>query len=111
MTIKNPFKFILLSNNDFLFSEVDMNNSKEGFIKLIEPLRALISEDETSVSYNFIPWIPFTTDRIIPLSYKSIVTITSLSEEYIDLYKQAKNTISENTEKIHINEFDASLLN
>lgn len=108
---KTSHKFILLSNNDFIFSEVQLDNSKDGFIKLIEPLRALISEDETSVNYNFVPWIPFTTDKIIPLSYKSIVTITSLSEEYVELYKQAKTTISENTEKIKITDNEISLLN
>lgn len=89
------YKFILLLNNDFIFSKIEVEKPINGFLKLINPLRVLMSEDDESVSYNFIPWIPFTKDTVIPLASKSIVTITSLSEEHIDLYNKAIENITE----------------
>lgn len=93
------YKFILLSNNDFIFSKIDIDKSTNTFMRLIKPLRVLISEDSESVNYNFVPWIPFTTDEIIPLSTKSIVTITSLSSEYIELYEKAHQNIENSREE------------
>jgi len=110
MKKNTEYKFIMLLNNDFIFTKIDLEKNITGFLKLINPLKIIFSEDDDSINYNFIPWIPFTDDNTIPLSTKSIITITSLSDELIELYETAIQNISE-SKLMNRKDFDISLLN
>ena len=99
--MKNKAKYLLLVNGDQLFASVDFSSSSDGFLKLEQPLKLIISEMEEVVNYSFSPWIPFTDSIIIALSAKSITTIASLNEENQLLYQKAlKKTQENDTENI-----------
>ena len=95
----SEYKYIQLTNGDHLFTILHFPENKTGFLKLKQPLKLSMKENDHHIQFGFMPWIPFTDDEVIPLSAKAIVTIANLNEEYIELYKKGVNHRT-NTEDI-----------
>lgn len=111
MENKNIYKYIELLNGDRLLAEINLKESVDGFLKIVNPLKMIVIEDEETINYNFTPWVPFSNDKVYPLSQRSITTIATLNEETVELYTKAvKRIIDKNMDEL-IQEDEQQLIN
>ncbi len=78
-------KYIKLSTGEEILA-VYMKPTN-GFFNLKNPIQMshVVEKDEAGI--RFSKWIPYTDDKIIPVSAKYVVTMTSLSKKMTKLYE------------------------
>ena len=83
-------KVIKLGNGEILFSKVLVTDTSKtsGYLELHWPMKVLMKfDDEAKVTQlALLKWLPFTDNTQIPLSTRSIQSVSDLGENYQDLY-------------------------
>ena len=89
-------KVIKLGNGEILFSKVQVTDTSKtsGYLELHWPMKVLMKHDkeEKVTQLALLKWLPFTDNTQIPLSTRSIMSVSDLGENYQDLYL---NSVSE----------------
>ena len=78
-------KYIKLSTGEEILT-VYMKPS-DGFFHLKNPIQISHVIEKNEEGVRFTKWIPYTDDKIIPVSAKYVVTMTSLSKKMTKLYE------------------------
>ena len=88
-------KVIKLGNGEILFSKVQVTDTSKtsGYLELHWPMKVLMKfDDEAKVTQlALLKWLPFTDNTHIPLSTRSIMSVSDLGENYQDLYLNSVN--------------------
>lgn len=88
-------KVIKLENGEILFSKVQVTDTSKtnGYLELHWPMKVLMKFDkeEKVTQLALLKWIPFTNNTQIPLSTRSIMSVSDLGENYQDLYLNSVN--------------------
>jgi len=88
-------KVIKLENGEILFSKVQVTDTSKtnGYLELHWPMKVLMKfDDEAKVTQlALLKWLPFTDNTQIPLSTRSIMSVSDLGENYQDLYLNSVN--------------------
>ena len=88
-------KVIKLDNGEILFSKVQVTDTSKtnGYLELHWPMKVLMKfDDEAKVTQlALLKWLPFTDNTQIPLSTRSIMSVSDLGENYQDLYLNSVN--------------------
>ena len=92
---KENLKVIKLDNGEILFSKVLVtdNSKTSGYLELHWPMKVLMKFDDEKreTSLALLKWLPFTDHTQIPLSTRSIMSVSDLGENYQDLYLNSVN--------------------
>jgi len=100
-------KVIRLDNGEILFSEVVVNSkSKEnGYLELHWPMKVMMRQDheEKCTHLVLLKWMPFTDTSIIPISAKSIMSVSNLGQEYKEFYINTIKEIESDDPKEEVN--------
>ena len=92
---KENLKVIRLDNGEILFSKVLVTDKSKtnGYLELHWPMKVLMKfDDEAKVTQlALLKWLPFTDNTHIPLSTRSIMSVSDLGENYQDLYLNSVN--------------------
>jgi len=88
-------KVIKLGNGEIIFSKVQVTDASKtsGYLELHWPMKVLMKfDDEAKVTQlALLKWLPFTDNTHIPLSTRSIMSVSDLGENYQDLYLNSVN--------------------
>ena len=88
-------KVIKLGNGEILFSKVLVTDTSKtsGYLELHWPMKVLMKfDDEAKVTQlALLKWLPFTDNTQIPLSTRSIQSVSDLGVNYQDLYLNSVN--------------------
>ena len=88
-------KVIKLENGEILFSKVQVTDTSKtnGYLELHWPMKVLMKfDDEAKVTQlALLKWLPFTDNTQIPLSTRSIQSVSDLGVNYQDLYLNSVN--------------------
>ena len=88
-------KVIKLANGEIIFSKVQVTDTSKtsGYLELHWPMKVLMKfDDEAKVTQlALLKWLPFTDNTQIPLSTRSIMSVSDLGENYQDLYLNSVN--------------------
>ena len=88
-------KVIKLGNGEILFSKVLVTDTSKtsGYLELHWPMKVLMKfNDEARVTQlALLKWLPFTDNTQIPLSTRSIQSVSDLGVQYQDLYLNSVN--------------------
>ena len=88
-------KVIKLANGEIIFSKVQVTDTSKtsGYLELHWPMKVLMKfDDEAKVTQlALLKWLPFTDNTQIPLSTRSIQSVSDLGEHYQDLYLNSVN--------------------
>ena len=88
-------KVIKLGNGEIIFSKVLVTDTSKtsGYLELHWPMKVLMKfDDEAKVTQlALLKWLPFTDNTQIPLSTRSIQSVSDLGEHYQDLYLNSVN--------------------
>jgi hypothetical protein len=88
-------KVIKLGNGEILFSKVLVTDTSKtsGYLELHWPMKVLMKfDDEAKVTQlALLKWLPFTDNTQIPLSTRSIQSVSDLGVQYQDLYLNSVN--------------------
>jgi len=88
-------KVIKLGNGEIIFSKVQVTDASKtsGYLELHWPMKVLMKfDDEAKVTQlALLKWLPFTDNTQIPLSTRSIMSVSDLGENYQDLYLNSVN--------------------
>ena len=88
-------KVIKLANGEIIFSKVQVTDTSKtsGYLELHWPMKVLMKfDDEAKVTQlALLKWLPFTDNSHIPLSTRSIMSVSDLGEDYQDLYLNSVN--------------------
>ena len=88
-------KVIKLGNGEILFSKVQVTDTSKtsGYLELHWPMKVLMKfDDEAKVTQlALLKWLPFTDNTQIPLSTRSIQSVSDLGVNYQDLYLNSVN--------------------
>ena len=88
-------KLIKLGNGEIIFSKVQVTDASKtnGYLELHWPMKVLMKfDDEAKVTQlALLKWLPFTDNSHIPLSTRSIMSVSDLGEDYQDLYLNSVN--------------------
>ena len=88
-------KVIKLGNGEIIFSKVQVTDTSKtsGYLELHWPMKVLMKfDDEAKVTQlALLKWLPFTDNSHIPLSTRSIMSVSDLGEDYQDLYLNSVN--------------------
>jgi hypothetical protein len=93
---KENLKVIKLDNGEILFSKVLVtdNSKTSGYLELHWPMKVLmkfVDEKREIMNIALLKWLPFTDHTQIPLSTRSIMSVSDLGENYQDLYLNSVN--------------------
>ena len=95
-------KVIKLDNGEIIFSKVQVTDASKtsGYLELHWPMKVLMKfDDEAKVTQlALLKWLPFTDNTHIPLSTKSIMSVSDLGEGYQDLYLNSVHEDSTHTQ-------------
>ena len=88
-------KVIKLGNGEIIFSKVQVTDTSKtsGYLELHWPMKVLMKfDDEAKVTQlALLKWLPFTDNTQIPLSTRSIQSVSDLGINYQDLYLNSVN--------------------
>ena len=88
-------KVIKLANGEIIFSKVQVTDTSKtsGYLELHWPMKVLMKfDDEAKVTQlALLKWLPFTDNTQIPLSTRSIQSVSDLGINYQDLYLNSVN--------------------
>ena len=88
-------KVIKLGNGEIIFSKVQVTDTSKtsGYLELHWPMKVLMKfDDEAKVTQlALLKWLPFTDNTQIPLSTRSIQSVSDLGVNYQDLYLNSVN--------------------
>ena len=88
-------KVIKLGNGEILFSKVLVTDTSKtsGYLELHWPMKVLMKfNDEARVTQlALLKWLPFTDNTQIPLSTRSIQSVSDLGANYQELYLNSVN--------------------
>ena len=88
-------KVIKLGNGEIIFSKVLVTDTSKtsGYLELHWPMKVLMKfNDEARVTQlALLKWLPFTDNTQIPLSTRSIQSVSDLGVDYQDLYLNSVN--------------------
>ena len=88
-------KVIKLGNGEILFSKVQVTDTSKtsGYLELHWPMKVLMKFDDGAkvTQLALLKWLPFTDNTQIPLSTRSIMSVSDLGENYQDLYLNSVN--------------------
>ena len=88
-------KVIKLGNGEILFSKVLVTDTSKtsGYLELHWPMKVLMKfDDEAKVTQlALLKWLPFTDNTQIPLSTRSIQSVSDLGANYQELYLNSVN--------------------
>jgi len=88
-------KVIKLGNGEIIFSKVQVTDASKtsGYLELHWPMKVLMKfDDEAKVTQlALLKWLPFTDNTQIPLSTRSIQSVSDLGINYQDLYLNSVN--------------------
>ena len=88
-------KVIKLGNGEILFSKVLVTDISKtsGYLELHWPMKVLMKfDDEAKVTQlALLKWLPFTDNTQIPLSTRSIQSVSDLGANYQELYLNSVN--------------------
>ena len=88
-------KVIKLGNGEIIFSKVLVTDTSKtsGYLELHWPMKVLMKfDDEAKVTQlALLKWLPFTDNTQIPLSTRSIQSVSDLGVQYQDLYLNSVN--------------------
>ena len=88
-------KVIKLGNGEIIFSKVLVTDTSKtsGYLELHWPMKVLMKfDDEAKVTQlALLKWLPFTDNTQIPLSTRSIQSVSDLGVHYQDLYLNSVN--------------------
>jgi hypothetical protein len=88
-------KVIKLGNGEIIFSKVQVTDASKtsGYLELHWPMKVLMKfDDEAKVTQlALLKWLPFTDNTQIPLSTRSIQSVSDLGVNYQDLYLNSVN--------------------
>jgi hypothetical protein len=88
-------KVIKLGNGEIIFSKVQVTDTSKtsGYLELHWPMKVLMKfDDEAKVTQlALLKWLPFTDNTQIPLSTRSIQSVSDLGVNYQDLYLNSIN--------------------
>jgi hypothetical protein len=88
-------KVIKLENGEILFSKVQVTDTSKtnGYLELHWPMKVLMKFDDGAkvTQLALLKWLPFTDNTQIPLSTRSIMSVSDLGENYQDLYLNSVN--------------------
>ncbi len=88
-------KVIKLGNGEIIFSKVLVTDTSKtsGYLELHWPMKVLMKfDDEAKVTQlALLKWLPFTDNTQIPLSTRSIQSVSDLGVNYQDLYLNSVN--------------------
>ena len=88
-------KVIKLGNGEILFSKVQVTDTSKtsGYLELHWPMKVLMKFDkeEKVTQLALLKWLPFTDNTQIPLSTRSIQSVSDLGVNYQDLYLNSVN--------------------
>jgi hypothetical protein len=92
---KENLKVIKLENGEILFSKVQVTDTSKtnGYLELHWPMKVLMKFDDDAkvTQLALLKWLPFTDNTQIPLSTRSIMSVSDLGENYQDLYLNSVN--------------------
>jgi|TARA_Y100000034_G_scaffold34950_1_gene42885 hypothetical protein len=93
-----PFKYVKLASGEELLTMYMEPDG--GFFKFKHPVKiSHVVDQEGDEGVRFTKWIPFTEDKIIPVSAKYVVTMANLSPKmhkiYKDIIEEESNTFEE----------------
>ena len=88
-------KVIKLGNGEIIFSKVQVTDASKtsGYLELHWPMKVIMKfDDEAKVTQlALLKWLPFTDNTQIPLSTRSIQSVSDLGINYQDLYLNSVN--------------------
>ena len=88
-------KVIKLGNGEILFSKVLVTDTSKtsGYLELHWPMKVLMKFDEKErvTQLALLKWLPFTDNTQIPLSTRSIQSVSDLGANYQELYLNSVN--------------------
>jgi len=88
-------KVIKLGNGEIIFSKVQVTDTSKtsGYLELHWPMKVIMKfDDEAKVTQlALLKWLPFTDNTQIPLSTRSIQSVSDLGINYQDLYLNSVN--------------------
>ena len=88
-------KVIKLGNGEIIFSKVQVTDASKtsGYLELHWPMKVLMKFDDGAkvTQLALLKWLPFTDNTQIPLSTRSIMSVSDLGENYQDLYLNSVN--------------------
>jgi|TARA_B110000263_G_scaffold247298_1_gene259902 hypothetical protein len=88
-------KVIKLGNGEIIFSKVQVTDTSKtsGYLELHWPMKVIMKfDDEAKVTQlALLKWLPFTDNTQIPLSTRSIQSVSDLGVNYQDLYLNSVN--------------------
>ena len=95
-------KVIKLGNGEIIFSKVQVTDASKtsGYLELHWPMKVLMKfDDEAKVTQlALLKWLPFTDNTQIPLSTRSIQSVSDLGVNYQDLYLNSVNEDNTHTQ-------------
>ena len=88
-------KVIKLGNGEIIFSKVQVTDASKtsGYLELHWPMKVLMKFDDGAkvTQLALLKWLPFTDNTQIPLSTRSIQSVSDLGVNYQDLYLNSVN--------------------
>ena len=106
-------KVIKLENGEILFSKVQVTDTSKtnGYLELHWPMKVLMKfDDEAKVTQlALLKWLPFTDNTQIPLSTRSIMSVSDLGENYQDLYLNSVNEDNTHTQEQELSKMSTIL--
>ena len=88
-------KVIKLGNGEIIFSKVQVTDASKtsGYLELHWPMKVLMKFDDGAkvTQLALLKWLPFTDNTQIPLSTRSIQSVSDLGINYQDLYLNSVN--------------------
>ena len=88
-------KVIKLGNGEIIFSKVQVTDTSKtsGYLELHWPMKVLMKFDDDAkvTQLALLKWLPFTDNTQIPLSTRSIQSVSDLGVNYQDLYLNSVN--------------------
>ena len=92
-------KVIRLDNGEIIFSKVVVNDKSKdnGYLELHWPMKVMMKfdEEEKTTQLALLKWLPFTDTTFVPLAARCIMSVSSLSEQYLEFYL---NSVREDSE-------------
>tara|TARA_B100001996_G_scaffold49363_1_gene35380 strand:- start:1531 stop:1908 length:378 start_codon:yes stop_codon:yes gene_type:complete len=87
---KENLKVIRLENGEILFAKVEVTDRSKsnGYLELHWPMKVMMkfNDDKKETQLALLKWLPFTDTTHVPLSARSIMSVSELGKEFQDFY-------------------------
>ena len=87
---KKNLKVIKLENGEIIFSKVSVSDTSKtsGYLELHWPMKVVMKYDEKEriTQLALLKWLPFTDNTNVPLSTRSVMSVSDLGGDYQELY-------------------------